>query len=1189
MKNSKNSVLKNDARPSSSGSGLAAVQEELNRAQADEEHKKKLDEEQVARQEQLEKEKEDVSQKKIKELLNEINKLVDSQVAKKALLEELENRNIDEEEIPAKARPIVGEISEAVKSVIEEATTIGAAEYALHKPSKAASSRRDKDAAERSRAEKNAKTDFYQRVIKYQESVLKAASSIKESVVSFNILQQEARNNLNGFHRGLHELMSFNSEISKYRQNTANVQKFCLGKLSEEPDSPAKELLKKISDPASGFIFRENVSEEEIPFNLDESMTLREQRAFLNNVKILAEKLSNSLGEKLDQVRENEKTRQISLRESEGKAVNSLVEVKNLADGLKKEGIDVSATIKKATAENVRSNPLNKSPQKISGKTAIPSLFSEIGSQEDFNAAEEFERQKAEFIAEKRTLVVTSEYALRVEFAQEVIRVAGLVSNGLKASKKISQAVIEENELIFNSALANASKALLEKKSADELAKLSSQQRQDELRKQIIEKSQVIFTTLKKLQKSPYLVAFEERGKLVLGAPMIAGKDRERLLLPTGGGRASDFSEDEMLSWLHKNVENSQELNEQSVSNKIEEGEDAISVAYLVTTPVKTSGGVAVSSFDKGREDYLRSLKARCEDVEGALNKKVAELDQKIAADLKRKQDLEKKSKEAKAQAIAELVPEFQKIYAKKVELDDLIGVGKKGEIGESPTKVSKRNNPGHWTILGNERDVNSQAKNLVIRFYKNASTVLKEQETKERHVEELLKGYFLENSEITAEFKKEAKVAEAKLQAAIDLENLRRNFKFLKSDHYFRTTDQIKEIYAAILKERSASKFNPVFDELIGKESLEVFSDQKVEKNLATCLSKAPAALDGKELEQMKLLSSEINFLKAEIVRRVEMQREAAKREAEMRKKSEEVINLTTPTRTNLVGPPLRMIGSDSENQKFYVARIDRVAQQALKKGDKPYYQPILKQTGSEDEIKDRKYAFRGSLQKDNRLKGAKEIITKGLQETKELFDSNNYKLTNQEVALMLILASKHGSFKEAEDGVREDLRKFSKEKADDLYEKMYWFDATFQHSMQEAKMMTGRDESEPKFLNVGLRLTRLTPDYAFEYYSKGVEEGKATKGFNDLCKKMEFNFGQEIGDALSDLSSSRPNSANLRPNVTPNLELNVTSNLEPNVTPNSSLESLNFSQQKPPSLSPESPLSSARLIKERSRSLTE
>jgi hypothetical protein len=1156
MKNSKNSVLKNKAGPSSSGSGRAAVQEELNRAQADEEHKKKLDEEQVARQEQLEKEKEDVSQKRIKELLNEINKLVASQVAKKALLEELKSRNIDEEEIPAKARPIVGEINEAVKSVIEKATTIGAAEYALHKPSKAASSRRGGDAAERSRAEKNAKTDFYQRVIKYQESVLKAAISAKESVASFNILQQEAQNNLNGFHRGFHELMSFNSEISKYRQNANNVQKFCLGKLSEEPDSPAKELLKKISDPNSGFIFKENVSEEEIPFNLDESMTLRGQGEFLNNVKILAEKLSDSLEAELDQVCKNEETRQISLQKLEDEAVKSLVEVKNLADGLKKEGIDVSATIKKATAENVRSNPLNQSPQKISGKTAIPSLFSEIGSQEDFNVAEEFEKQKAEFIAEKRTLVVTSEYALREEFAKEVIRVAGLVSNGLKASKKISQAVIEENTSIFNSALANVSKALVEKKSADELAKLSSQQRQDELRKQIIEKSQVIFTTLKKLQKSPYLVAFEERGKLVLGAPMIAGKDRERLLLPTGG-RASGFSEDEMLSWLHKNAENSQEPKEQSVSNKIKEGEDAISVAYL-----------------KGREDYLRSLKARCEDVEGALNKKVAELDQKIAADLKRKQDLEKKAKEAKAQAIAELVPEFQKIYAKKVELDDLIGVGKKGEIGESPTKVSKRNNPSHWTILGDERDVNSQSKNLVIRFYKNASTVLKEQETKERHVEELLKGYFLENSEITAEFKKEAKVAEAKLQAAIDLENLRRNFKFLKSDHYFRTTDQIKEIYAAILKERSASKFNPVFDELIGKESLEVFSDQRVEKNLATCLSKAPAALDGKELEQMKLLSSEINFLKAEIVRRVEMQREAAKREAEMRKKSEEVINLTTTTRTNLVGPPLRMIGSDSENQKFYVARIDRVAQQAIKKGDKPYYQPILKQTGSEDEIRDRKYAFRGSLQKDNRLKGAKEIITKGLQETKELFDSNNYKLTNQEVALMLILASKHGSFKEAEDGVREDLRKFSKEKADDLYEKMYWFDATFQHFMQEAKMMTGRDESEPKFLNVGLRLTRLTPDYAFEYYSKGVEEGKATKGFNDLCKKMEFNFGQERGDALSDLSSSRPNSANLRPNVTPNLE--------PNVTPNSSLESLNFShQQKLPSLSPESPLSSVRLIK--------
>lgn len=262
-----------------------------------------------------------------------------------------------------------------------------------------------------------------------------------------------------------------------------------------------------------------------------------------------------------------------------------------------------------------------------------------------------------------------------------------------------------------------------------------------------------------------------------------------------------------------------------------------------------------------------------------------------------------------------------------------------------------------------------------------------------------------------------------------------------------------------------------------------------------------------------------------------------------------------------------------------FYVSKIDKVAEGFKKgKGDKPYYQPILEEAISEKggEIIDRKYAFRVNSKFDHKegedlKETVKRIIEEdGLKKIKDIFNSNNHKLTDEEVAEMLILASKHGSFEEAKKGVKEDLKKLHPSKVDDLYEKMYWFDAIFQKLMENEGIMTGRDASEPKFLDVGLRLARLTPDYAFRSYSKGYEGEDVAKGFNDLCKKLEVNFGPTRSDDVSDLSSSESN-------------LTRASTLP---SPSSSEESLGQSREENSPSTQTSPTDSQRLSRENSRS---
>ncbi len=1074
---------------------------------------------------------------KIKDLFGQIGeKVLSSEKAEKAFIESLKNLDSSQivfgltPEVTKQIKKIVNAghktINKSVEIIVKNANSIGETAGKLY-------GKTDRDGI--LKAERNAKTNFYDNIIKYQNLVLESAVQAKDKADNFVVFEREAQDSLKGYIENFKALIEFNSEASIYRQNGKNVHDFCIKTLETENDSDAKELLKSVSVDLKKYILSKSPNLEEL---FDKAKPIQEQIELFKSVKTLAGKLSTSLLQELEQVYKIKEDRQLVLQRLQSEAVASLEEVKRKAFEKGETGLNSAEIITKTFTENTRSDPNNASPKKISGKRSIPALFTKIIAANS-DVSSEFQTQTKDFISEKRKISNrSSNYDLEKEFAEEVIRVSLTVNKALDNAQSAS--VISKN--IISSAIKIVSDS--EKQKQNELAK-----EQEKLRNQIIEKSKEIFTTLQKLKEEPYVVDNRERILLVSDAPMIEGRDQERLLM-SSGERVMRFSENEIFTLLNQSVEKNSPLEEGFLKNKIKESER-----------VASTGAIAGEKPAKeGANDFLKSLNVRCDDVNSALNKKVTELDnqradklkqEKMKADLETFQALqhEERIKAEKEKLITRLASYCLKIYAKKSELDDLIGFDLKGQKQDSPTKRSQKNNPDHWKILGEESGENNLTKNLVINFYKNAPTFLNDVENQYQFSKDFLMEK-LQDFEIVneAEFEEKANIAEAKLEAAINLEKLRRVFKDLKQEPYLRTQVQIQDIYTDNL---SKKEFKPIFDELIKKESLEKYGDDGVENNLNKCLSKATPFQTDSELSQMQGLSQEarnlINILPkvALTIRNTELEQLQAKRNEELLAQQREREGQEEAARKSAISNYVNEIiktsvstrNSVSKDHKLYIDRIELF--ENVNEGDKKYYQPILKQEGSNAEICDRKYGFRvqGELILKNGSK-IKDFFNKKVDEAINYSQTKlgeNYKLTDQEIAVAILLASKHNGFRE-EANVKEDLKAVYPDKEaqeiENIYIKMHNFSQYFQEKMLGNKIVTARDKTDSKYTESGFRLAGLTPNYAFaKYAGSNLEDG--LQNFNKLCGVLKLNYFNQsvlIDYEISDSDESRPNSAEKR-----------------------------------------------------------
>ncbi|MBP7710822.1 MAG: hypothetical protein KA100_07135 [Rickettsiales bacterium] len=252
----------------------------------------------------------------------------------------------------------------------------------------------------------------------------------------------------------------------------------------------------------------------------------------------------------------------------------------------------------------------------------------------------------------------------------------------------------------------------------------------------------------------------------------------------------------------------------------------------------------------------------------------------------------------------------------------------------------------------------------------------------------------------------------------------------------------------------------------------------------------------------------------------------------------------------------------------KFAVVGIDDVKSKESSSETHYYYAPILQNLETQEIVKekfgeegDRKYCFKvlntelqGKDLEYQKRAAIKEKVKDLLKQTKEFQKTSHgegWALTDQEIAIAILLADKHDGFSEVgkiagrkEELVTKDLRKLFPQCTDyaDLFQKMHWFSSAFQ-ALAGDNLRTGRLETADAFNDVPLRLKRLTPDFARDLFVgelsqdsfgengalKSKLESKFAESLNEFeetCKKIDFAKVLNITEVAEDVVS-RPSSA--------------------------------------------------------------